>query len=231
MPQSTNSPLLIADSNPHSPITEAYRTLRTNIRFSSVDKPAQVIMVGSAVPGEGKSTTAANLSIVYAQEGKKVLLMDCDLRKPTVHTRFAVHNRNGLTNLLAGNYQPHEAFRETGVDNLTVITSGAIPHNPSELLASKRMAGLLEKFRADFDIIIIDTPPILAVTDALIVSSFSDGVVLVVKSGKTKKALVQKAKSSLDHVNANLLGVVLNNKKREDAEAGYVYYYGADEAK
>ncbi|ANE46398.1 capsular biosynthesis protein [Paenibacillus swuensis] len=228
MRQSTSNQILITESNPHSPISEAYRSLRTNIQFSAIDTSVQVVMVGSAVPGEGKSTTAANLAIVYAQEGKKVLLMDCDLRKPTVHARFAVHNRNGLTNVLSGNFTAKDIYRDTGVENLTVITSGPIPPNPSEMLASKKMTSLMEQFREEFDMIVLDTPPILAVTDALIVSSFSDGVLLVINSTTTKRSLVQKAKSSLDHVHANMLGVVLNNKKRADADTEYYYYYGAD---
>ncbi|WNQ10833.1 CpsD/CapB family tyrosine-protein kinase [Paenibacillus aurantius] len=217
---------IIMDVNPHSPIAEAYRTLRTNIEFSAVDEEIRVIMINSAQPGEGKSTTAANLAAAYALSGKKVLLIDADLRKPTVHHIFGLSNRFGVTNLLTTPADFKEAVRETHVDNLHVLTSGPTPPNPSELLGSKKMENLVHALKEAFDVLIIDTPPTLAVTDAQIVAALCDGVLLVLESGRIKREIARKAKANLEHVNARILGIVLNNVKRRDGDAPY-YYYGS----
>lgn len=226
MSQLTNKRPIIADSNPKSPISEAYRTLRTNIQFSSIDEEIQVIMVTSAGPGEGKSTTLSNLAVTYAQSGKKVLIIDGDLRKPTVHHTFSQTNRWGLTNILSGQSQLNEAIRETNIANLYVMTAGPIPPNPSEILASKKMTLMLEELKEQYDVIFIDAPPTLAVTDAQIIATKCDGVLLVLDSGKVKRDLALKAKASLEHVKARILGVVLNNVERNKNEDYYYYYYG-----
>ncbi|EFM11931.1 capsular exopolysaccharide family [Paenibacillus curdlanolyticus YK9] len=220
---------LITISNPKSPISEAYRTLRTNIQFSSVDEPIKVIMIASAQAGEGKTTTVTNLAITYAMEGKRVLLIDADLRKPSLHRMFDLSNRIGLTNLLAGQFHLSEVEQATLVDNLTVIPSGPVPPNPSELLGSQKMKQLLAELKNQYDMILIDTPPNLAVPDGMIISANCDGVVLVVQAGKVKRDMVRKAKTNLDHVNARILGVVLNNVERKQTEGYYYYYYGSKE--
>jgi len=217
---------IIVHENPKSPAAEAYRSLRTNIQFSAVDEQIRTLMVTSAGPSEGKSTTASNLAATYAQADQKVLVIDADLRKPTAHHTFSASNRFGLTHVLTSRCQPHEVITETYIDNLYLMPSGLIPPNPSELLASNRMKQLLEDLKASFDMVIIDTPPLLAVADAQIVSTRVDGVVMVVDSGKVKINMAQKAKEKLDLVNARVLGVVLNNIKKSGNEEYYYYYYG-----
>ncbi|MGN7455641.1 CpsD/CapB family tyrosine-protein kinase [Paenibacillus pasadenensis] len=228
MPRSTSESSLVTYYDPKSPISEAYRTLRTNIQFSSFDEAIRVIMVASANPGEGKSTTASNLAVTYAQEGKKVLLIDADLRKPSVFKVFQVSNRVGLSTVVSGQCRAADAVQETLVDNLFVLPSGPVPPNPSELLASQSMKATLEQFKADFDVIVFDTPPVLAVTDSIIVSSLCQGVLLVVHAGKVKSELVRKAKSSLEHAHTRILGVVLNNTKSRKGDKYNYYYYGAE---
>jgi len=198
-------------ANPRSNSSEAYRKLRTNIQFSSIDSQIQTIMIASASSGEGKTTTIGNLAVTYAQEGKKVLVMDTDLRKPAVHLMFNIPNHVGLTSVLSSQYQVTEVLRETGVEGLHVLSSGPIPPNPSEMIGSRKMTALLEGLKEEYDVILFDTPPVLTVTDALIISSLCDGVILVVNAGKVKKDLVKKAKAHLEHVNARILGAVLNN--------------------
>ncbi|WP_090580977.1 CpsD/CapB family tyrosine-protein kinase [Paenibacillus sp. OV219] len=217
---------LIAAINPKSPVSEAYRTLRTNIQFSAIDQQMQVLMVASATVGEGKTTTLTNLAVTYAQEGKKVLLIDADLRNPSLHQVFQQSNRVGLTSAFL-NHQPiTDVISETNIDNLFIIPSGPIPPNPSEILGSQRMQMLMDDLKRIFDVILLDTPPVLPVADSLIVSSYCDGVILVVHAGKVKKELVKKAKANLDHVKARILGVVLNNNERSKNEGQYYYYYG-----
>lgn len=226
-PRSKTRPL-ITHLNPKSPVAEAYRSLRTNIQFSSADKVIRTIMVTSAGPGEGKSTTAGNLATTYAQAEQKVLLIDADLRKPTVQHTFMISNRYGLTNVLTNQCKVQEVISETFVPNLYVLPSGAHCPNPAELLASERMRNLIAELKEHFDTIIIDTPPSLAVADAQIVATICDGVVLVVDSGKVKISQSQKVKEKLEHVNAKVLGVVMNNIKRNKNEDYYYYYYGTN---
>ncbi|SDS29690.1 capsular exopolysaccharide family [Paenibacillaceae bacterium GAS479] len=228
MPRSTNNSGLVTFYEPKSPISEAYRSLRTNIQFSSFDEPIKIMMVASANPGEGKSTTASNLAVTYAQEGKKVLLIDADLRKPSVFKVFNVSNRVGLSTVVSGQCHVQDAVQDTMVENLFVLTSGPVPPNPSELLASQSMKTILEEFKADYDVVIFDTPPVLAVTDSLIVSAMCQGVLLVVQAGKVKSELVRKAKANLEHVHARILGVVLNNTKSRKGDKYNYYYYGAE---
>jgi capsular exopolysaccharide synthesis family protein len=216
---------LITEINPRSPISEAYRILRTNIEFSMIDQNIQVIMITSAGPGEGKTTTVANLAITYAQQGKKVVVIDADMRKPTLHSRFQLSNRTGLSNLLSGQIPLEDAVKETHIANLYAIPSGTIPPNPSEILASKRMKSVVEDLKQQFDLVIFDTPPALVVTDAQIASTLCDGVLLVIDSGKVKREHAIKMKSAFDYVNARVLGVILNNRDRNDTESYYYYYY------
>lgn len=213
---------LIAAQNTKSPITEQYRTLRTNIQFTSFDSEIKTIMVTSTGPGEGKSTTAANLAVVFSQQGKNVLLVDADLRKPTVHYTFNLTNTFGLTSVLTRQISIEEAIVESNSSNLCLLSSGPIPPNPAELMGSSAMDQFLKNAKQNFDMVIFDTPPILAVTDAQILSNKCDGTIVVVSSGKTVKEDASKAKDLLMAAKAKILGVVLNNKKLKSTN----YYYG-----
>jgi capsular exopolysaccharide synthesis family protein len=213
---------LITHSDKRSPISELYRTIRTNIEFTAVDEPVKTMVVTSPAPGEGKSTTAANLAVVFAQNGNKVLYVDGDLRKPTSHYTFGAMNTIGLTNVLVKKNPLETAVQKTKVENLFLLTSGPIPPNPAELLNSKEMEGMLEHAKALYDIIIIDSPPVMAVTDAQILANKCDGTILVLSSGKTDREQATTAKELLTKAKAKLLGVVLNNKKMK---AGHNYYY------
>ncbi|MBP1154387.1 MULTISPECIES: CpsD/CapB family tyrosine-protein kinase [unclassified Paenibacillus] len=229
MPTSASRYNIITDLNPKSYISEAYRTLRTNIQFSTFDNHIRSIVVTSSEPSEGKSTTITNLAVAFAQEGKKVVLIDADLRKPTLHHYFMKSNRIGLSNLLAGQYTIQQAISDTHIENLSLISSGPVPPNPAEMLNSKRMEQQLQELKETYDIILMDTPPTLAVTDAQVLSAKCDGVVFVLNSGKVKRDTARKAMERLQHVNAKILGVVLNNKERNKNEGSYYYYYGSSE--
>ncbi|MEC2158585.1 CpsD/CapB family tyrosine-protein kinase [Virgibacillus halodenitrificans] len=226
--QSKNNKMryLITKLMPRSPISEQYRTVRTNLQFSAVDEELRRIMVTSAGPGEGKSMTTANLAVVYAQQGKKVLLIDADLRKPTIHYTFRLDNLRGLSNFLVGEASIEEAVSSSDVENLDLISCGPIPPNPSELLASKRMEKMLAEASEMYDVVLLDTPPVLAVADAQILSGLADGVVLVVRSKHTEYEAAEKAIEALQAVNARVLGTVLND--RDKKEANYYYYYGTN---
>ncbi|GIP35031.1 CpsD/CapB family tyrosine-protein kinase [Paenibacillus sp. J2TS4] len=220
---------IIADVNMKSPISEAYRTLRTNIDFSAIDSQIQIIMLTSPGAGEGKSTTTANLATVYAQAEKKVLIIDADLRKPTMHRIFAKTNRWGLTSVLTGQSVSSKVIMETHIAHLDLLTSGPVPPNPSEMLSSRRMSELLDELRSRYDVILMDTPPLLAVTDAQLVATKSDGVILVIDSGKVKRDSALKAKANLELVQARILGAVLNNVERRRKDDSYYYYYGSQD--
>ena len=215
---------LIAKINPTSPITEQYRTLRTNIQFSTIDEKVKTIIVTSAEPSAGKSMTAANLAIVYAQQGFKTLLVDADMRKPTVHYTFRMDNITGLSNALIDNIQLEELAASFDVNNLSVISSGPLPPNPAELLGSKRFDQLLASAREVYDVIVIDTAPLLAVTDAQILSTKTDGVVIVTRSGSTETEGLKHAIDLVSKVRGRLLGIVLNDVEKENDN--YYYYYG-----
>lgn len=210
MSQSINDQLITA-INAQSPVSEQYRMLRTNIQFSSIDEQIQVIMVASAQTGEGRTTTVSNLAVTYAQENKKVLLIDMNLRKPDLHSMFQLSNSMGLTNILVNQYDWNEVVQETDIPHLYIITSGPQPPNPSDMLGSQKMKSLLMEWKEYYDVILIDVPPLLAFTEGYIVSSMCDGVILVVSTGKTKKESIKKAKASLDMVKARVLGAVLNH--------------------
>ncbi len=199
---------LITISNPKSPVAEAYRTLRTNIQFSNIDGNLQTICVTSSGPGEGKSTTISNLAETFAQAGNRVAIIDCDLRKPRLHRIFKLTNTKGVTTLLSGQSEIEDVIQVAGSD-LTVITSGPIPPNPSELLGSKRMKDLLEVLKKRYDIVLIDAPPVGLVTDAAILSAIVDGIILVVASGKTDIDGAKRAKKLLENVGARILGVTM----------------------
>jgi protein-tyrosine kinase len=215
---------LVTDAAPKSPISEQFRTLRTNIEFSAVDQPYRSLMVTSTGPGEGKTTTISNLAVVYAQQGKKVLIVDADLRKPTIHYTFQLGNTIGLTNVVTKQIDLLKAVQTTNIDNLDCLTSGPIPPNPAELLGSKGMDALLEEAYDIYDMVLFDTPPVLAVTDPQILANKCHGTILVVSSGTTEIDGAKKAKDQLNSAKAKLLGVVLNNK--DIKSTSYYYYYG-----
>ena len=217
---------LITIESSKSPISEQYRTLRTNIQYASVDKELKSIIVTSPNPGEGKSTTIANLAIVFAQQGKKVLLVDADLRKPTIHYTFNINNSKGLTNLLMKQTTLKNVIQQTPVLDLFILPSGTIPPYPAELLESEAMSQLMDRLKVDFDLVLFDTPPILAVADAQILANKCDGSILVVKSGSTEKERAIRAKDILLNSRSKLLGVVLNNKRMKDSHYQTTYYYG-----
>ena len=216
---------LITSSSPKSPISEQYRTIRTNIQFSMIDKELKILACTSAMPRDGKSTTIANLAVTIAQQGQKVLLVDSDLRKPTIHKIMEMKNKYGLTDLLTKKETPEEVILPSPrANNLHILPSGPIPPNPSELLGSKVMEELILELSEDYDLILFDTPPVLAVTDAQILGSRCDGVILVIRSNQTEKKEMIKAKELLDIANVNVIGVVLNQVDQK--ELNYSYYYG-----
>ncbi|MER2598782.1 MAG: polysaccharide biosynthesis tyrosine autokinase [Caldilineales bacterium] len=217
---------LIAADKPQSPFTESYRTLRTNIQFSSLDKPLQRLMITSASPGEGKSTTAANLAVVMAQSGKRTVLVDTDLRRPVIHQIFGLPNAVGVTSALL---QPEGSdlgpfLQPTAVENLAILSSGPQPPNPSELLGSHRMSELISELGHYADVLVFDSPPTLAVTDAAVLARQMDGVLLVVESSKTREVAARRAAQGLLKVNANVLGVAVNRIPYRMAGSHYYYY-------
>ncbi len=221
---------LITNLGPKSPVTEAYRSLRTNLEFMSPDDPVRSILFTSSGPGEGKSTTVANVAISMAQKGKKVLLIDCDLRKPVQHKVFNLSNMQGITNLLVDHsLSIDEVIQKTEINNFQIIPCGTIPPNPAELLGSQRMSSVIQELLSYYDMVFIDTPPIISVTDAAVLSSIIDGVILVVGSGRAEKSMVMKAQELLNKVKARILGVVLNRVRVQKGHESYYYYYSKGE--
>lgn len=224
-----NGAKLITAANPKNPVSEQFRTIRTNIHFMSVDKPLRRIAFTSSSVSEGKSTVTANMAITWAQDGKKVLLIDADLRRSTLHRTFELPNNWGLTTILTSGLSKidlNEVIPNSGIKNLDVLTAGPIPPNPSELLNSKRMLNFLKAVEPMYDLVVIDVPPLLEVTDTQVLSDKLDGIVLVVRAGVTQKAGVARAVEMLKISKARLLGYVLNDADSEDAAYGYGYGYG-----
>jgi capsular exopolysaccharide synthesis family protein len=219
---------LILDSHARSVRAEAFRQLRTNLLYVDVDNPLKLIAVTSSVAGEGKSSTATNLAVSFAEAGSKVLLIEGDLRRPRVAEYLGIEGGIGLTNVLTGKLSIADVLQPWGKGGLTVLASGPIPPNPAELLGSKSMAQLLQSLKKTFEIIIIDTPPLLPVTDGAIISAEADGAILVVRHGKTTRNQVARATASLDAVDARILGAVMNMTPTRGADSyGYGYgYYG-----
>jgi capsular exopolysaccharide synthesis family protein len=220
---------LIIEGSARSARAEALRQLRTNLQFVNVDQPPRTLVVTSAVPGEGKSTTACNLAIVFAEAGKRVILVDADLRRPRLAEYLGMEGAVGLTNVLAGQAAVSDALQQWGGSGITVLPSGSVPPNPSELLGSRNMAELLGALRGGFDIVIVDTPPLLPVTDAAIAASRVDGTVLVSRCGKTTAAQAREAAAALDAVGARVLGSVLNMAPANGPRTYSYYDYGPRE--
>lgn len=221
-------PSLVTITRPSSVIAEQFRTIRTNIQFSMVDNDLKSLVITSAGPGAGKSTISANLAVTFAMQGKKVLIVDADMRKPTVHKTFHLPNRDGLTTLLTErDVDIKDIVHRVDTEGLYVITSGIIPPNPSELLSSNRMNQVIKEFEELFDLIIFDMPPVIAVTDSQIMSSKADGTIFVVNKNGADKEMVAKSKELLEKVNANIIGVVFNRVELKGDN--YYYYYGESE--
>ena len=220
--QTNNEP--ITQSHPRSPVSEFFRSLRTNVKYASVDKPVRRLIITSPTPEDGKTTIATNLAIALAQGSSRVALIDADLRRPRVHKVFGLENKVGLSSLFV---QPEiyldGNFQSAKTENLQIMSSGGTPPNPSELLGSRKMGEILKQLEEKFDIILIDTPPVLTVTDAVALSSSVDGVMLVAKIGKTKQAALLQAIEQLRQVNANIVGIVINDVDTRSAR--YYYYY------
>lgn len=219
---------LITKNNPKAPATEAFRELRTNLQYLGVDRELKTIVVTSPTMGDGKTVTAVNLAVTLSRAGNKVLIVDADLRKPKVHLYFGIENKEGLTNLLTSDKDKNKIntvkFDENS--NLQILTSGPVPPNAAEMLNSKRMTHLLERLKEEYDIIIIDTPPIGQVTDAAILAGVTDGTILVLASNETRIEITKRAKKALDSVNANIIGVVLtkiDNKRISYYSYSYKY--------
>ena len=216
---------LVTHFVPRSPVAEAYRTVRTNLSFSRPDNPPRTILVTSAVPQEGKTTTTANLAITLAQMGGKTLIVDSDLRRPAIRKVFNLEAKEGLTDYLIGKGALDALIRTTDIPNLYILPAGQIPPNPSEVLGSQRMKELVAELSRRFEMVFFDSPPVVAVTDAAVLSRYTDGVVLVVQSGATDREAVARAKTLLGNVQANLLGLVLNNIRIESTYGSYHYRY------
>lgn len=217
--------VLVSRLNQRSPMTEAFRMLRTNIRFASVDQTLQTVLITSPGPNEGKSTTAANLAVVMAQVGQRVILVDADLRRPVIHQIFKSTNQAGLTTaLVERSLNIESCLQESSIEGLRVLTSGPLPPNPPELLASQRMQDVLSELQELADLVIIDTPPVLVVSDSSILSSFVSGVLLVLRANSTRIEATQQALKQLEGVQAKILGLVLNDVHGH----GLGYYYYSD---
>ena len=217
---------IISYNDPKSVISEQYRAIRTNIEYSNVDQNTKTILVTSSDKNEGKTTTVSNLAVSFANLNKKVLLIDCDLRNASIHKMFKINNIYGLTDILAKDRAVDKCIQETELENLYVLTAGSTPPNPAEILSSEKMKNLIEDLKNIYDYIFIDTPPIGLVTDAGVLSSFTDGVVLVVKSESVEKKYLEETKKKLDAVDARILGAILNSYKSEQKDYNYYSYYG-----
>jgi polysaccharide biosynthesis transport protein len=214
---------------PRSPASESYRTLRTNIEFACVDTPLRTLLVTSSIPQEGKTTTSGNLAVVFAQAGRRVLLVDCDLRKPSLHHLFNLPNQHGLTALFRDEATTVKSVaQETEQEKLRVITSGPLPPNPAELLGSRRWHAILERLKAEADLVIIDSPPLQAVTDAALLATDVDGTVLVVYARHSRRGAVRQGREALARGGGKVLGVAMNRVKKREYDQYYYSYYGSD---
>ena len=216
-PSSTAASHLVALRDPRSAAAEAYRTLRTNIRFSSLDHPVQTMLITSSAPEDGKSTTLANLAITIAQSEQRVILVDCDLHRPVIHDLFGVPNEVGLTSVILEEGEQALPLQASSVPGLSLLTSGPLPPRPADILGSRRMENLIARLRAEADMVLFDTPPITAVTDAAVLATRVDGVMLVFQAGVTRRERARQARQLLEKVKANIIGVVLNGAHVEQS--------------
>ena len=211
---------LITLTDPLSPASEAYRTLRTNLSFYSVDDPIQSLVVTSSATDDDKSGLAANLSVTMAQSGRRTILVDCDLRRPTLHDFFDLEADPGLTNVILGELDSIP-LQETGVENLRLLASGPKPPNPADMLGSKRIDALIAELTGQADFVIFDSPPALAVTDAAVLGAKVDGVLLVISAGKTRREHAERAKETLEKARIRIVGVTLTNAAQDSMVGDY----------
>jgi succinoglycan biosynthesis transport protein ExoP len=216
-------PEMIALHKPKSHISEAYKGLRTSVLFSFPDHSPKTLLITSSSPSEGKTITSVNLAITMAQAGSRVVMIDCDMRKPRLHRLLNMKNEKGISNLLVGHCQLEDVLQAGPVDNLKIITCGHCPPNPSELLVSSKLKTILDELKESFDHIIIDSPPVVAVTDSVIISRVVDGVILVIHGGVTSKEVIMRGQDLLKNVNAPLIGAIINNI--DPGKRSYYYYY------
>lgn len=226
-------PALVCESDPRSPAAEAYRTLRTNLQFAALSQGPQTLLITSASPGEGKTTTVGNLGVILAQAGQRVCVIDSDLRRPSLHRVFAVSNASGLTTALVSDRAVQEVAVPTRVAGLDLVPSGPVPPNPAEVLGSKQMKRFLEWAQAAYDVVLLDSPPVLAVSDASVLASEASGVVLVIRVRRTPQDAVRRAAEQIEAVRGKVVGVLLNavDLKRDGYYYRYYTYssvYGAD---
>lgn len=210
---------------PQSNISEAYRTIRTGIEFSNLDKDLKIICITSSKKDEGKTTVLSNLGVSFAKIDKKVLLIDADLRNPSISKMFDTSNTQGLMDILLGKRNIQDCVKKTKQENLYILTGGTIPPNPAEVLSSKKMIEFIESIKDEYDYIFIDSPPVGVVSDASIISAYSDGVIFVVGANEVDSNLAKIAKERLDSVKANIVGVILNKFKTDTNSEYYNYYY------
>lgn len=218
---------VVAYLDPMGGAAEAFRVLRTNLQFMGLDKRLKSILLTSAAPAEGKSTVAVNLAVSFAQTGASVCLVDADLRRPRIHKIFGIENWRGLTTAVVTQDELETHVKASVMPGLSFLTSGPIPPNPAELLGSERMQRVLTELEERFDMVILDSPPVLAVTDAVVVAPRVGGVILVVRAGKVARQQVQRAKDGLLAVKANLLGVTLDGAAPNGGDSSYYYYYAS----
>lgn len=210
---------------------EEYRNIRTNIEFSNIDRKKNIILLTSTQPDEGKTTVICNLAEVFAKlEHTKVLLIDGDLRNPSVHKQFSISNRIGLTDILLGNSSFEECVRKVDSVNFEILSCGQVPPNPSEILGSQKMKDFINSLKDKYDYIFIDSPPVGVVTDASIISTYSDGVIMIIGWEEVSLDSVKTAKNRLEMVNANILGTIVNKYRSKELDSinYYNYYYGKD---
>jgi capsular exopolysaccharide synthesis family protein len=214
-----NTPNLITLTDPRSAASEAYRTLRTNLMFSSVEHPIQTLLVTSAVDSEGKSDALANLAVTFAQAGNKTILVDADMRRPSQHDIWGVKNRGLTTMMIDDAAMSNPPLVETGVENLLILPAGEEPPNPADLLSSKRMIEVIGVLKARAAYVLFDSPPILAATDAALLGVKVDGALLVIKAGHSRRDQTNRARAALEQVNVRVVGAVLTNAPRESRKA------------
>jgi capsular exopolysaccharide synthesis family protein len=218
--------MFVVEDNPKSIEAESYRTLRTNIQYLSIDNEIKSILITSACPKEGKSTVAGNLALSFAQNGKKVIIVDCDLRKPSIHRKFDISNLCGYSEVMIGKETLEHSIQKYK-SQINILPSGEIPPNPAEMINSMTMSYLLDELKSEYDIVIIDSPALEIFADSQILSTKVDGTILVVKAGESKIESVKEAKNLLNKVGANILGIVINQVSKDKKK--YSYYYGTEE--
>lgn len=211
---------LITLTDPRSPASEAYRTLRTNLSFYSLDDPIRTLVVTSPTPSDGKSVTVANLAITMAQSGRRTILVDCDLRRPSLHALFGVENDAGLTSMILDEEQAAPLL-QTGVDNLWLLPSGPLPPNPADLLGSRQVDRVIESLLERADIVLLDAPPVVGFTDAAVLGARVDGVLLVLRSGRTRREHAERAKAQLERANVRVIGATLTDAPLESGPGEY----------